>query len=86
MWNTEPFSRRRRRSNREFMEIAEIVASGRNKISKVDISSEMMSLWDAGLITDKDLKYKSGKQFSTDEDDTSGSSGPKYRKILKIME
>ncbi len=81
MWN-EPFNRRRR--IREYDEIVQIIASGRSKIDQKDINSELMSLWDAGLITDKNGKYKNGKAPKT-EDDVSGSPEPKSRRTLKII-
>ena len=40
-----------------------------------------MSLWDAGLITDKNGKYKNGK--SVDEND---SPKPKDRRTIKVTE
>ncbi len=86
MWNDNNSFKQYRRPNREIIEIIEIIVSGRRKISEKDISSEMMGLWDAGLITDKDGKYKNGKSFNADEDDSSGSDELKYRRMLKIMD
>ncbi len=88
MWNdsfNNSFSRRRR-NVREYDEIVEIIASGRTKIMQKDINSQLMELWDAGLIADKDGKYKNGKATDVSEDDVEGSTEPRYRKILRIME
>lgn len=79
MWD-DTFNRRKKLV-KEYFEIIEIIASGRSKISEKDINSELMSLWDAGLITDKNGKYKNGK--SVDEND---SPKPKDRRTIKVTE
>lgn len=80
--------RKYKRPIREYAEIVEIISSGRKKICQKDINSELFLMWDAGLITGKNGKYKNGslaKPGNDGDDSISDSDGPKFRRRLKIF-